>query len=298
MTTTLPRPTAPATAAASVPRRSRPRAAMIPTIALVAGAVYCVIPIVWVLIAATKAGSELFTLPTFQPGTGLWDNISDLFGYSGGIFAAWAGNSLLYSVGGALGSTLVSAFAGYALAKYSFRGKNAIFAVLLAGVLIPGITLAIPQYFVMSSLGLTNTHLSVLLPVLISPFGIYLVRIYASASVPDETIEAARIDGAGETRIFASIGVPMMLPGLVTVFLLQFIWIWNNFLLPYLMLSEDSRFPLTLGFYTMMNRGATEPALYSAVITGSAISILAIIALMGSLQRFWKLDLLSGGLKG
>jgi multiple sugar transport system permease protein len=265
---------------------------------LVAGAIYCVIPIVWVLIAATKAGDELFTLATFQPGTGLWGNLVDLFAYSGGIFGAWAANSLLYSCGGALASTLVSALAGYALAKYDFRGKNLIFAVLLAGVLIPGITLAIPQYFVMSSLGLTNTHLSVLLPVLISPFGIYLVRIYASASVPDETVEAARIDGAGEFRIFALIGVPMMLPGLVTVFLLQFIWVWNNFLLPYLMLSDDSRFPLTLGFYTMMNRGATEPALYSAVITGSAISILAIIALMGSLQRFWKLDLLSGGLKG
>lgn len=296
MTTLTSRP-APTRATAS-PVRRRPRAAILPTVILAVGALYCVIPIAWVLIAATKAGSELFTTPTFQPGTGLLQNLGDLFGYSSGIFGAWAANSLLYACGGALGSTLVSALAGYALAKYEFRGKNAIFVILLAGVLIPGITLAIPQYFVTSALGLANTHISVLLPVLISPFGIYLTRIYASASVPDETIEAARIDGASDVRIFGSIGIPMMLPGLVTVFLLQFIWIWNNFLLPYLMLSDDSRFPLTLGFYTMMNRGSTEPALYSAVITGSAISILAIIALMGSLQRFWKLDLLSGGLKG
>jgi multiple sugar transport system permease protein len=138
----------------------------------------------------------------------------------------------------------------------------------------------------------------VLLPSIISPYGIYLARIYSAAAIPDTLIEAARADGASEWRIFRSVAVPSMLPGLVTVFLFQFVAIWNNFLLPFIMLSDDRKFPLTVGLYTMLNQGNTTPALYTLVLTGSLLSIAPLVALFLSLQRYWRVDLLTGAVKG
>jgi multiple sugar transport system permease protein len=137
----------------------------------------------------------------------------------------------------------------------------------------------------------------VLLPSVLSPYGIYLARIYASAAVPAEMVEAGRMDGASEWRIFRSVALPMMRPGLVTVFLFQFVTIWNNFLLPYIMLSDDEKFPVTLGLFTLLKQGSNTPALYSLVITGALLAIIPLIALFLVIQRFWSLDLLSGAVK-
>ncbi|WP_456846650.1 carbohydrate ABC transporter permease [Cellulomonas sp. P5_C6] len=270
----------------------------VPTGVIVLGAVYCLIPVLWVITASTKSKSQLFTTFTFAPGNGLVDNLRDLFAYGDGQYMTWALNSLLYAGVGAILSMLVSTMAGYGLAKYQFRGRNAIFFAILAGVLIPGITLAIPQYLLMSKIGMAGSYLSVLVPAIISPFGIYLSRVFAAASVPMETMEAARLDGASEARIFTSIGLPMMLPGMVTVFMLQFVGIWNNFLLPFIMLSDQNKYPITVGLYTLLSKGSGEPALYSIAIVGAALSIIPLVALLLFLQRFWRLDLLSGGLKG
>ncbi len=235
-TTTAPRPPA---------RRPRPaaRGRVIPSLVLLMGAIYTLIPIVWVITASTKSRGELFSTFSFLPGTGFWQNLVDLSTYGGGVYWKWAGNSLLYAGGGAVLSTLVSAAAGYALARYRFRGRAVVFNVLLAGVMLPQITLAIPQYFLMAELGLANTYWAVLLPSIINPFGIYLATIYAQSSVPEETVEAARLDGASEFRIFLSIAMPVMVPGLITVFMLQFVGIWNNFLLPFIMLSNEQLYP-------------------------------------------------------
>ena len=286
------------TTSIAVRPRVRPRGRLIPTIVLLIGAVYCLIPIVWVITASSKSRSELFSTFSFIPGTGFLDNLGSLSSYSDGVFWQWALNSLIYAGGGALVSTIVSAAAGYGLAKYRFRGRDLVFAAILAGVMLPQITLAIPQYLLMSKIGLANSYWSVLLPTLISPFGIYLARIYAQASVPDETIEAARIDGANEFRIFRQVALPILVPGLVTVFMLQFIGIWNNFLLPFIMLSDDTKFPLTTGLYLLLNQGTGQPALYSLAIMGALLSIIPLVALMMFLQRYWKLDLISGSLKG
>lgn len=295
MTTTA-APTRP-TAAPTPPADHTGRGGL-PTVILLVGAVYCLIPVAWVIVASTKSPGELFSTFTFSPGSGLFGNIGDLFRYGGGQFPKWALNSLLYSGGGSALSMLVSTMAGFALAKYEFRGRNLIFFSILGGVLIPGITLAVPQYLLLSDIGLAGTYWSVLLPSIISPFGIYLSRVYAMASVPAETIEAARIDGAGEFRVFTRVAIPMMVPGMVTVFMLQFVGIWNNFLLPFIMLSDQNKYPLTVGLYTLLAKGSGEASLYSLAITGSMLSIIPLVALMLVLQRFWKLDLISGGLKG
>jgi multiple sugar transport system permease protein len=207
-------------------------------------------------------------------------------------------NTALYAGGGALLSALLSGLSGYTLAKFRFRGKDMIFNVILAGVLMPQIMLAIPQYLLLAKVGLTGTYWSVLLPSIISPYGIYLARIYAAAAVSDSVIEAARIDGASELQIVRRVALPMMAPGLVTVFLFQFVAIWNNFLLPFIMLGDDQKYPVTVGLYTMLLQGANQPAQYSLVITGSLLSVFPLIALFLSLQRYWRVDLSSGAVKG
>ena len=269
----------------------------IATALLLVGAVYCLLPVAWVLIASSKSGSELFSTFTFSPSTHLFGNIADLTAYRGGLFWRWMANTALYAGVGGLLSTVVSAAAGYGLAKYTFAGKKATFNVLLAGVLVPSVVLAVPQYLLLAKLGLTNTYWAVLLPSIISPYGIYLARIYAAAAVPDELVEAARTDGAGDFLIFRSVAVPMMAPGLVTVFLFQFVAIWNNFLLPYIMLGNDHLFPLTVGLSGLLNQGASQPSLYTSVVTGSLLSNIPLLALFLTLQRYWRVDLAAGAVK-
>jgi multiple sugar transport system permease protein len=275
----------------------RRRIALVPTVTLLIGAIYTLLPVAWVVIASTKSGRELFSTFTFLPGTGFTQNIKDLGAYRDGIYWRWMGNSALYAVLGALMSTCVSAFSGYALATYRFRGRETMFNVLLAGVLMPPVILAVPQYLLLAKTGLTDSYVSVLLPQLLSPYGVYLARIYAAAAVPGDVVEAGRMDGASEWRIFSRVALPMMVPGLVTVFLFQFVAVWNNFLLPYIMLSDDEKFPLTLGLYTLLEQGSNTPALYTLVITGAFLAVIPLIALFLVIQRFWSLDLLSGAVK-
>lgn len=281
---------------------ARPRSVVrslgaVPTLVLLLGAVYCLFPVAWVLVAATKSSGELFSTSTFSVGSSLVANLVELHSYRGGVFWQWMANSALYAGVGALLSAALSGVTGYALAKYAFRGRALIFNTLIAGVLVPAVVLAIPQYLLISKIGLTDTYLSVLLPSVVSPYGIYLARVYAAAAVPEDVVEAARTDGASEARILASIGLPMMVPGLVTVFLFQFVSIWNNFMLPYIMLGDDGKFPITLGLYTMLKQGNTTPALYTLVVTGSLVSVVPLIALFLTLQRYWRIDLLSGAVK-
>ena len=297
-TATMQRPESRVRAESSIAPRRRQRRPVIASAVLILGALYCLVPVLWVVIASTKSNTELFTTFTFAPGTSLFDNLGDLFSYGGGQFGTWAFNSVIYAGGGAVLSTLVSTMAGYALAKYDFPGRQVWFYAILAGVLLPGITLAIPQYLLMSNIGLAGTYWSVLLPSLISPFGIFLARVYAASAIPSEMMEAARIDGAGDARIFTSIALPMMVPGMVTIFLLQFVGIWNNFLLPFIMLSDEGMYPLTVGLYTLLSKGSGTPSLYSLAIIGAAVSIIPLIVMMLVLQRYWRLDLVSGGLKG
>jgi len=264
---------------------------------LLIGAAYCLLPVAWVLIASTKNRAELFSTDTFAPSAHLWDNIVALTQFSDGVYWRWMFNTAIYAGGGALLSVGVSALSGYALAKYEFRGKRAIFTTLLAGVLVPGVILAIPQYFLFAKFGLINTYWSIILPQIVTPYGIYLGRIYSAAAVPNDIIEAARTDGAKDFFIFRRIAIPLMLPGLVTIFLFQFVGIWNNFMLPYIMLGNDKLYPLTVGLYTLLNQGSSVPALYTLVITGALLSIIPLIALFLTLQRYWRVDLSAGALK-
>ena len=267
--------------------------------ALAVAAIYFLFPVYWLVIAATKSSGSLFGSSGFlldKPQ--LLSNIQNVFAYNGGIFVRWAGNSLLYSGVGALVATTLSISAGYCLAKFQFRGREFWFNVILAGVMIPGTALALPLFLMMSQLGLVNTYWAVLIPSLLSPFGVYLGRIYATAAVPDSLLEASRLDGAGEFRIFFGLVLRLMAPAAVTVFLFQFIGIWNNYFLPLVMLSDQSLYPITLGRVSWQSVSDRHPELFQLAIGGAFISVIPIMIAIISLQKFWRAGLTEGSVKG
>ncbi|CAM5668762.1 ABC transporter permease OS=Streptomyces griseorubiginosus OX=67304 GN=AQJ54_33715 PE=3 SV=1 [Streptomyces griseorubiginosus] len=155
---------------------------------------------------------------------------------------------------------------------------------------------ALPLFLLMAKLDITDSYWSVLLPSCVSPFGVYLCRIFAASSVPDELLEAARIDGAGEQRTFFRIALPLMSPALVTVFLFQFVAIWNNYLLPSLMLNTPSLQPVTVGLVQWRAEFANGvPPLVP--ITGAFLSLIPLLVAFVSLQRFWRRGLTAGAVK-
>jgi len=273
-----------------------------PTLFMLGFLVYFVMPLLWLFVASTKSLDDLFS------SFGLWfadfslvDNISDTLTKDDSVYVTWFRNTLMYSVISAVGAALLAAAAGYGFAKFEFKGKNLLFWFVLGSIMVPTTALAIPTYLMFSELGFTNNPLSIILPSLVSPFGIYLMRIYAEAAVPDDLIEAARIDGAGEFHIFRKIAFRLLGPGFVTVLLFTFVSTWNNYFLPLVMLSEPRWYPLTVGLAQWNNQataGGGATAAFTTVITGSLLSVVPLIIVFVFLQRYWQSGLSAGSIKG
>lgn len=259
-------------------------------------AFYFLMPIWWLVVASTKPAGHQFSEPgLWFDGFGLFDNIALVFAEADGVFGRWMLNSVFYAGTSALIGTLLSAMAGYALAKYEFRGRGAVFGIILAAVLIPKVMFTLPLFLLFDQVGLLNTPLAVLLPSVVSPFGVYLARVFAAQSVPDELIEAGRIDGAGEFRIFSSISVRVMSPALVTIFLFQFVEVWNNFLLPLMVLNDTSLQPVTVGLVGWAGSNGQVPA--GTVVVAALLSVVPLIIAFLGLQRFWRAGLTAGAVK-
>ena len=181
------------------PRRRSTRIVVAGVLTIVA--VYFLVPVYWLVVASTKSPASIYGSPGFLfAHPAFASNLTRVFTYDGDIYTRWLLNSILYAGVGAVLATLFAAAAGYVLAKYEFRGKRALFNLVLAGVLVPATALALPMYQLFASVNLTNTYWAVLIPGMVSPFGVYLSRIYAEAAVPDTVLEAARIDGSGNCR--------------------------------------------------------------------------------------------------
>lgn len=269
---------------------------LVVTIVLGCFAVYFLVPIWWLLVAASKPMGEQFSSPGFWfNGMHLGSNVAELLSSRDGIFMRWILNSIFYAGVGAIVATLLASMAGYALAKYSFRGREVVFGVVLAAVLIPKILFTLPLYLMFSEVGLINNPLAVILPSIVSPFGVYLSRVFAAQSVPDEVIEAARIDGLGEVGIYFRIGLRMMTPALVTIFLFNFVEIWNNYLLPAMVINDSSLQPVTVGLVSWFASNGKVPM--ALVVIGALVSIIPLLLLFLFLQRFWKAGLTAGALK-
>lgn len=262
---------------------------------------YALLPLFWLVVNSAKTQRALFT--TFGLWFGgkfaLWANIHQALTYDNGIFVRWLENTLLYVVVGAGGATFLATLAGYGMAKYDFPGKRAVFAVVLGAVAVPGTALAVPTFLLFSTLHLTNTPWSVILPSLVSPFGLYLIWVYAQDAVPTELLEAARIDGAGEFRTFFRISLRLLGPGLVTVLLFTVVATWNNYFLPLIMLSEPRWYPLTVGLndWNAQSSTAGGQAIYNLVITGSLLTVLPIMIAFLFMQRYWRSGLAAGSVK-
>ncbi|MDI9890926.1 carbohydrate ABC transporter permease [Microbacterium sp. NPDC016588] len=259
---------------------------------------YFLIPLWWLVVASTKDRGQLFsTNALWFADFRFFDNVGQLFAYRDGVYLKWLGNSVLYAGVGGVIATVIAAMCGYALAKYRFPGREAIFNTVLGGVLVPATALALPLFLLFSQVQLTDTYWAVLLPSIVSPFGVYLSRVFAEASVPDELLEASRLDGAGEVRTFFTVSIRLMFPALVTVFLFQFVSIWNNFFLPLIMLRSEELFPVTYGLYAWNSTINQFPELRTYVLVGSLISILPLIVTFLLLQRYWRTGLGTGALK-
>ncbi|MDG4830552.1 carbohydrate ABC transporter permease [Solwaraspora sp. WMMD1047] len=263
--------------------------------------VYFLLPFWWLLVAATKDNDGLFgSAPLWFSDLHLVDNLRLLFTQDDGLYLRWLGNSALYAVVSGVGATAIAALAGYAFAKLRFPGRNALFGLLLGLIMVPATALVLPTYLLMAEAGLIDSVWAVILPSLLNPFGVYLLRVYAHDSVPDEMLEAARVDGAGEFRVFRSVALPTMRPALVTVGLFSMVATWNNFFLPLVMLSDQNLYPLTVGlrsWYQSATLGNGGPALFNVVVIGSLVAILPLIAAFLLLQRHWRGGLTIGALK-
>lgn len=263
--------------------------------------IYTLLPLFWLIVNATKTQADLFTTfgLWFSDDFALWDNIVQTVTYNDGIFLRWLGNTLLYVVVGAGGATILATMAGYGMAKYRFRGRGVVFAIVLGAIAVPGTALAVPTFLMFSQLGLTNTPWAIIIPSLISPFGLYLIWVYATDAVPTEILEAARMDGAGEFRTFFTISIRLLTPGIVTVALFAVVATWNNYFLPLIMLSDPTWYPLTVGLnqWNAQAIGVGAQPIYNLVLTGSLLSIIPIVVAFLVLQRFWQSGLSAGSVK-
>ncbi len=263
---------------------------------------YTFIPIWYVITASTKTNQDLFN--TF----GLWfskdfhlgQNLYDLFTINDGIFGRWLLNTFFYATVSALGSAVLATFAGYAFAKYEFFGKKFFYALVLGAVMIPQTALVIPIFLLLSKVGILNTPWAVILPSLVFPTGVFLMRAYIDDAISNEIIDAGRVDGAGEFHIFSKLAFRMLMPGFTTVLILAFVANWNNYFLPLVVLNSPNTFPVTVGlanWYATAVGGTGGVLLYTVVMAGSLVSILPVIIAFLIMQRFWQGGLGAGGVK-
>ena len=263
---------------------------------LVVSLLYFVAPIVWIMFSATKSNADLVSTNGFWFGEfNLSTNFDKLMAWTQGYFWRWVANSIVYSTAAGVIGTLVSCAAGYGLAKFRFAASRFELALITGGLLMPSALLTVPLYILFHGLGLTDTIWSIIIPCCISPFGVFLGLVYSEASVPQELLEAARLDGASEIRIFFQVVLRILAPAMVTIFLFIFVATWNNFLLPLMMVSSQELKPVTLGLYGMMGYFAAQKG---AVMLGSLLGVAPLIVLFLGLQHYWQSGLAAGAVKG
>jgi multiple sugar transport system permease protein len=262
---------------------------------------YFLLPLFWLVVASTKSNADLFsTFGLWFANFNLFENIKAVLTFQNGVFIYWAINSAIYAVVSAVGASFLSTAAGYGFAKYDFPGKAALFAITLGAIMIPIAALTVPTYLLFARAGLTDTYLAIILPSLATPFGVFLMRVYAADAVDNALIEAARVDGVGELRIFFTVALRLLLPGSITVLLFSLVATWNNYFLPLIMLNSADKFPLTVGLALWQSTAAAgggAQALFSIVITGSLLSIIPLVVAFLFLQRYWQSGLATGGVK-
>ncbi len=261
--------------------------------ALLAAAAVTLCPLLWMLsVSFMSAGEANASPPPFLPEHATLENYRALFSYTG--MARCFANSLLLATLATLLSLVFNVTAGYAFAKLSFAGRDRLFKVLLGALIIPAQVAMIPLFLMLKNMGLVNTYVGVLIPSMANVFGIFLVRQYA-LSIPNELLEAARVDGAGELRVFVSIVLPTLGPILVTLAIFAFLGSWNDFLWPLIVLTDDDLHTLPVALASLSREHVQDSEMMMA---GSVITVLPVLVLFLVLQRYYIQGLLAGSVKG
>ena len=264
------------------------------TILSLAIGVIVIFPIIWLVLSSFKPSGELFTYPLHMfPSTPTTEHYSSVLA---GGFMGYVKNSLFLAVVGTLITLLISAMCGYALAIYRFEIKyvNLVFGVFLLGTLIPGETLTVPQFSVISAMGLYNNIWGVILPVVTTTTGIFMYRQHYM-SLPLSLVEAARIDGASEARTFVSIVLPMVKPGIGALAIFTFINSWNDYFMQLIMLSSTSNLTISLGIAKLQAENSTD---FGLIMAGAALAAVPIIIIFLIFQKYFTKGIAMGAVKG
>jgi multiple sugar transport system permease protein len=285
MTTTIapspPTVEAPAAEVTPPPRRRRPLAAPL-HIALILGLVVMALPFVWMILGSFKTTRELRQVPpTWIPEDPTLENFRELFNRLD--FPRFFFNSTVVALTVTVGNLVFASMLGYALAKLEFPGKRILFVLVVSTLMIPAFVTFMPLFVIVSNLGLANTHAALILPFLAGAFGVFLMRQYI-LGIPDELLDAARIDGAGEYTIFFRIVLPMCGPALATLAVLTFLAQWNSFLWPLVVASTENMFTLPVAV-ALFSTGQQESNL-ALQLAGAAVVVLPVIVLFFVMQRY------------
>jgi multiple sugar transport system permease protein len=260
--------------------------------ALIVFGALSLLPLLWMVSASFMSTGEATTFPPpLVPSRPTLSHYADLFGRL--ALGRYALNSAFIAVVTTVASLAINASAGYAFAKLRFRGRDATFRALMAGLAIPVQVAMLPLFLLVKALGLVNTYGGVIIPGLASIFGIFLVRQYALA-IPDDLLDAARIDGAGEWRVFRSIALPAIRPVLATLALWTFLATWNDFMWPLIVLSDDRRYTLPVALASLVGEHAQDVELMMA---GAVVTVLPVLVLFLFLQRFFIEGVTEGAVK-
>lgn len=261
--------------------------------ALIALAALTVAPLLWMLSASFMPTGEANSFPPrLFPSAPTWQHYADLF--SRLDLARGMRNSAIVSIGATLASILINGMAGYAFAKLRFRGRDRLFQVLLGALVVPAQVGMLPLFLLLQKLGLVNTLVGVMIPGLSGVFGIFMVRQFA-LGVHDDLLDAARIDGASEWRIFRDVVVPVLRPILFTMGAFNFLGMWNDFLWPLIVLSEESKYTLPVSLASLVGEHVQDTELMMA---GSVLTVLPVLVVFLALQRVYVKGVMEGGVKG
>jgi multiple sugar transport system permease protein len=272
------------------------------TLLCVLFALFTLTPVAWLLINSTKTQANIFEsfgfwfarpVEFFHNFSLLFQNVDGL-----GIYFQWFGNTALYALIGGGGATILSALAGYGFARFHFSGAKVMFILVLASLLVPITAITVPLYLSYAKIGLIDSIWGMILPSMVSPVGVFLMRTFVEVSVPHEVIDAARVDGAGEFRIFYRVALPLMVPGVMTVLLLSVVAVWNNYFLPLIIFSKNNLYPLTvgIGLWTQRAQNSGNAQIFPLVVIGGLVTIVPLIVLFLLLQRYWRSGLLLGSI--
>ena len=293
--TTIPAPVVDTVTPPPVPRRRRrrfgPRAITYTVLAV--GLTLWLIPFLWMVLGSVKTQGEILRRPpTWFPENPTGENFAQWFGPLD--FGHFFANSLIVAVVTVLGNIVFCSMVGYALAKMEFPGKKVLFILVMVTLMVPGVVTFVPLFVMVSSLGLVNTYPALILPFITAPIGVFLMRQFIMG-IPDALLEAARLDGAGEWRIFSRIVMPLCGPPLATLGILTFLASWNNFLWPLVAAQTEEMYtlPVALSLYST-GQNATN---YGLLLAGSVLVIAPIIVLFVFLQRWFIRGVATTGLK-